>query len=496
MTRGATQGERSSDREVFPLPRRGQKAVYFFTAAQNNTPLHAACWDNLHALAREDGAKIIVSRFTYAVDSAASIGQKVGTKTPKTAKERRDATEVWDRRLEPFIEDRSIEIAPGLVWCGELQILPTAVNPLRGLESYTGRDSSIIPHPKFALSCVASPKGRGTKFLYTTGAVTERHYIQKSAGQKASFHHGFGALLVEVTHTGEWFARQLNADGEGVIYDFDRRAAKGRVTVDHRPVALVWGDIHARQLQPAMLALGWGPGGILDTLRPHHQVLHDVLDFRSQNHHERKDPWRVFEKHVAGQTNVADEIAEVAAFLEAADRSWCDTLIVKSNHDEALERWLKEADYREDPGNAEAYLRLASEAYAAMARQDDTFYPLAWAVAQAASRRHRGVRWLARDEEYVVCPDAHAGIELGMHGDIGLNGSRGTLIQFARTGRKCIVAHSHTAGIMEGAYQVGVMGNLEMGYNTGQSSWSHTNAIVYPNGKRALFTIWKGKWRA
>jgi len=93
-----------------------------------------------------------------------------------------------------------------------------------------------------------------------------------------------------------------------------------------------------------------------------------------------------------------------------------------------------------------------------------------------------------------VCEGAGGGIELGMHGDKGANGSRGSLAQFARTGRKCVIGHSHVAGIVEGAYQVGVMGALDMGYNEGQSSWSHSNVVVYPNGKRAVLTIWNGRW--
>jgi hypothetical protein len=82
-----------------------------------------------------------------------------------------------------------------------------------------------------------------------------------------------------------------------------------------------------------------------------------------------------------------------------------------------------------------------------------------------------------------------------MHGDKGANGARGNLKSFARSGRKCIVADSHTAGLFEGAMQVGVMGSLDQGYNVGLSSWSHTNAIVYENGKRALLTICNGRWK-
>ncbi len=79
---------------------------------------------------------------------------------------------------------------------------------------------------------------------------------------------------------------------------------------------------------------------------------------------------------------------------------------------------------------------------------------------------------------------------------MGPNGARGNIKAFAKMGRKCIIGHGHGAGQHEGAMQVGVMGNLDMGYNVGPSNWSHTYALVYPNGKRTLVTIWNGKDRA
>jgi hypothetical protein len=39
-------------------------------------------------------------------------------------------------------------------------------------------------------------------------------------------------------------------------------------------------------------------------------------------------------------------------------RPWCDTFVVNSNHDRHLVIWLKEADWRDDPTNAVALLRL------------------------------------------------------------------------------------------------------------------------------------------
>lgn len=486
---------RVASREVKPPPKRGRVRTYLVTSAQNNTDLHSELWENILALAEHDGAEILVSRTTYAANSRASKGQKVNAVT-KTAKEGAAGdTEFWAPELGDYLCDRSVQLAPGLVWCGELNILPTASNPIAGLESYTGRDSSIIPHAKFAMQSVASPKSQGTKLIYTTGTVTQRHYIAKKAGQKAEFHHGYGCLIVEVCDDGVWFVRQINADSEGDFYDLDRKVSRGKVSHGHRPEALVWGDIHARQLSVDLSNIGWGTDGMLDTLRPRRQVMHDLLDFRSANHHDRDDPWKTFAKNVAGGTCVASEVAEASAFLAHAARPWCETVVVRSNHDEALVRWLKEADFREDPENALFHLTVNLAVYQDMSAGGKPLVdPIEYALREAGAPKR--TKFLKRDEQYVVCEDAGGGIELGMHGDVGVNGSRGSLQQFARTGRKCIIGHAHVAGITEGAYQVGVMGALDMGYNVGQSSWSHSSCLVYPNGKRAIITIWQGRWRA
>ena len=483
--------------QIAALPPKGKRAVYICTSAQSNTKVHAEVWRNLMALVAYEKAILLVGSITY------SKAQKGGKR--KTAREGSEKEEWWDAKVEPHLFDTSATIAPGLVWCGELNILPTASDPISGLESYTGRASSIFPHNKIALTCVASPKNAGTKFCYTTGTVTQRNYIQKKAGQKAAFHHGYGALIVEVDSDGTWFVRQLNADSDGIIYDLDRCVKDGKVTTGHRPEAIVWGDLHERQLESKMRILAWGKDGILDVLQPYRQVFHDLLDFRSQNHHDRDDPWKTFKKYTENGLGVEAEIASALCFLDGeATRDWCESVVVCSNHDMALVRWLKEVDFREDPHNAEFILEATLAAYRAIRTPSPNlmgqpFYPVEWAFEYAASKLGQPappVYFLRRDEEYLVCKDHGGGIELGMHGDKGANGAKGSLKGFARTGRKCIIGDRHTPGIFEGAMQVGVMGSLDQGYNEGQSSWSHTNAIVYPNGKRALFTIYNGKWRA
>jgi hypothetical protein len=65
---------------------------------------------------------------------------------------------------------------------------------------------------------------------------------------------------------------------------------------------------------------------------------------------------------------------------------------------------------------------------------------------------------------------------------------------FARAGRKMSIGDKHSPEIMEGVYVAGVL-NLRHGYNKGLSGWAVTVIIQYPDGKRSLLTLQKGKWR-
>lgn len=480
-------------RTEWGIPAKGIVARYIFTCAQSNTKLFEPAWLNLLALAHHYKARICVSTFTYDTGSYGASSVKRG-KASQTSR-----GEPWYApEIEEYVLDRSVQVAPGLTWCGEMNILPTAVRPLSGLEAYTGRSSAIIPHVKFALESIASHKSEGTKFNYTTGTVTQRNYIAKKEGQKASFHHGYGALLVEVDSDGEWFCRQLNADSDGTIYDLDLCAKAGRVTKGHRLEAITWGDIHVGTVLPYVEKMYWGEGGMLDVLEPKYQFMHDVLDFRSRSHHDRFDWQKRFKRFVEGREDVQKEVLKCAAFLEKTSfRDWCNTIVVSSNHDRAMEQWLREGDYRADPVNALFFLKAQARWYEALASRDTKFDVASWAMKSVITHpRCEEVRFLHRDESFILCPEANRGIECGMHGDDGPNGARANLRAFARTGRKSNTGHSHVAGICDGAYSAGITGDFEQEYNHGMSSWSRSAIGTYANGKRAILTSYAGKWRA
>ncbi len=471
-----------------PLPEEGEVTRYVLSCIQNNTRVNDAVWSSMTHLLDHYDAELIVGTFSYNKSSYGPKAVKSGTKKASDSEK-----EWYDPLVEPFIQDEPLELAPGLQWCGEMNILPTAVRPLQGLEVYTGRKSGIYPHVKIQMDSIASGKYEPTKFNYTTGTLTNRNYLQKKAGLKAEFHHCYGGLLVEVNSDGDWFCRQLDADKSGTIYDLNLKFTPEGVTDDHRPKTMVWGDIHKATIDPVQEKLIWGQGGMLDTLKPEHQMMHDLLDFRARNTHTIKRGLihDRFEAYIKGHDSVEQEVEEVADFLNQARRPWCKTTVVGSNHDQFMVEWLRIGDYRQDPVNAIYFLEAQLHMYKSIAESQGTSPNLLkWAV-QRMNGVDKGVRFLDEDESLILCK-----IEHGMHGNKGPNGARASITNLARMGHRINRGHTHSASIFEGLYTSGVTGTLDQGYNTGPSSWSHSHIITYPNGKRAIITCWNEKWRA
>lgn len=461
-------------------------ATYLLTAAQNNTRVHAAFWRNLLAYRQHLGATLYVSQFTYNKSAYGPKDVKPGSEQPG------DYDDLWyAKEIADYVYNERLAIAPSLVFCGEVNILPTAVRPLSGFENYTGRSSGIFSHAKQHMQSV--PNLDAAKFNWTTGCCTLRNYIQKKAGLKAEYQHAYGALIVEVDAAGDWFVRQLRATEDGAFQDLDARVQAGKVTRGHRVEAIQWGDVHVEQLDPTVRRVHWGPGGMLDALRPRYQFMHDTLDFKSRNHHEARDPHELYRKHVRGAESVRAELERVAAFLKGeAARPECRIVVVDSNHDQALTRWLREAQLAADPVNALTYLDLQQRLYKAIGAGDDRYHLLADVMRTLGVR---GVRFLRQDESFVICRTA-GGIECGMHGHQGANGGRGSSAVFARIGRRSNTGHTHVAAIVDDNFSAGTCSLLRLSYNRGLSSWSHSDVVTYPNGCRTIVTLWNGKWRA
>lgn len=478
------------------LPRKGKVTSYILTCVQNWTKLHPS-WADLLALAEHDESRILVSTFKYNKDA---LGQRANAKYDSREQELQIE---YPAEVLPFICDERLDIAPNLTFCGELNILPTADDPLTGLESYTHRRSTVVPHPKLALQSVPTMPGEGVKLMYTTGCMTMRNYIKRKVGYKAESFHNYGALLVEVDSEGSWWCRQLTVGPDGAIHDLNRRVKNGKVEYDDGDkgfvVDICFGDAHIDKSDEEVARASWSKDSrsMLEVLHPKTTHVHDLLDMGGRSHHLRRDPHEVFRSFVHGKWELTQELRTTAYGLwHDIARPWCETVVVNSNHDRHLNIFLKEVDWRDDPTNAIAILKLNTFVLEAI-RDNRKVNLLEHALGLFRAAESNGpVRFLAEDESDIILPNIDGGIEAGLHGDRGANGAKGTITGFAKLDRKVNGADKHTAAIMNHAFFAGTSAKLDMGFNKGLTSWTHAHVVTYRNGTRAIVSIWKGKWRA
>jgi hypothetical protein len=463
---------------------------FLLTAAQDDTDVHAGFWMNLQAYAKAIGAEIRIGGFTY---------QK------KLYEDHETRTALFRDELQPFLWHDNNDCGP-VRFMAKMNTLPTAADPLSGLHTHTRGEWGVYPHAKIRLVSVPNLAGLHPAMVMTTGAVTVPNYIQKKAGQKAEFHHQLGATLVEIDNEGRKFCRQISAADDGSFQDLDAMVRDCKINRGHRVEEITWGDIHREQIDPIVAMACWGfdvetestvsDDNMLDVLRPRHQAFHDLMDFQARNHHRRDDHWHAHRMMMAGTERVDAAAAQCARFLRQTARDWCTSVMVASNHNEAMHRWLRETDPRKDPINLRFWCQANDAVYAAQEREDAGFDPFKWALERHDGNALQDIVFVPRkDPTYLVC-QAHGGIEIGLHGDEGPNGARGSAANLNKVAVRMNIGHSHTAQILDGVYQAGLCGTLDQGYNSGPSSWSHTQVVTYPNGRRSLVTIIDGKWRA
>lgn len=462
---------------------------WLLTAAQDDTPVDRPFWDNLNAFARHIGAQVRVAGFTY----QKGLFEDHATRTAAFAAE-----------VQPFLDHDNADLGP-LLWAAKMNILPTAVRPLSGLETFSRGRWAVFPHAKVQLQSIPAMSGASAAHIMTTGACTVANYIEKKAGQKAEFHHTIGAVLVETDSEGRVFARHIGAGDDGSFQDLTVRVAGGQVFAGERIECATWGDIHRIGLDPVVARTVFGldleteaverGGSVIDTLRPRHQVFQDLHDHKVRNHHRRNDPHFKVAMHARGTDSVEAEVAMAARFLRQTMRDDCISIVAASNHNDALVRWLREASPADDPANARYWCELSARLYQAIEAGDKEFDIIRHALAahDPAGRGLNDVVFVPRNGSFVVC-QAAGGVEVGMHGDEGPNGARGNPGNLVRVATRMVIGHGHSPQILDGVTMAGIFGTLDQGYNTGPSGWSHSFVATLPNAKRQMITMDRGKW--
>lgn len=451
---------------------------YILTAAQDDTDVHGAFWSNLRAYAAYIGAQIMVAPFTY----------QHALYTDHTTR-----SQSYRPEVVPYLRFDQVECG-GLLFAAEMNTLPTAVDPVSGLDTYGRGRTTVFPHAKQRLKSVPVAITDLPIQVLTTGACTIENYIPKKAGLRAQFHHIIGAVVVEATAEFTWH-RHISATADGSFYDLDCRVSGGVVSPSHRADALTCGDVHYPYHDETICGMIWGGNAdsIVEALRPRHVILHDLVDMRPISRHEEANRHHGVRMLVAGEHRVEDHIRGAAGLLRSIERDWCHVHVAESNHDQWLTRWTQSADGHRDPANALYWHRLNAAALDAVHRGDEDFHLFRWALADADPRGLDGIDLIPEGSTFRL----HE-IELGSHGHRGPNGTRASTTGLARTGRRQTRGDAHSPDRFEGLDTVGISCRRNQGYNKGgPNSWAHCHGVLYPNGKRTLIFQHEetGRWR-
>lgn len=371
------------------------------------------------------------------------------------------------------------------------------IDPMTGIKRLVQRNGNlIVASPKQRQQAVPVSNFKLPHIGMSTGAITEadystENYMSERLAYIAEHDHVIGAVVVELEDDGELFHyRQIQADKDGSFYDIAGMVLKkytpdGVEEVDLEDAgaaAFVMGDWHSGETDP-IVAEAWKQ--VCGIVSPEYLMVHDGFNGLSINHHEMHDNIKRAQRAMSGQLNLEAELKGFAHDLDVlSPLARKSVVVVKSNHDDFLYKYLKDGLYVQDPQNHLFSLDLAK---AALQGED----ALQFAVEEVIGLDEAtNVRWLKRNEDFRV-----ARIQLGAHGDKGPNGAKGTLASMEEAYGFSVTGHSHVPQILRGAWSVGTSSYLKLDYNADSpSSWMNTGCIVYPNGQRQLINVIFGKW--
>ena len=448
------------------------KKRFIITWAQNNTPVHSGFLKNIEAYADYINADIHVIAGRY--------------KNPTSIwSQNQQVEEKWDSNVVKYLDANRHDIHEFVSILSDIKIQPTAVNPMTGLQALSGVNSCIFGSPKVQLEMIPVLEGCKPKMMLTTGSITKKNYTDSKAGKTGDFHHTFGFVVVEIKDDEIFFVRQVTADDKtGNFSDLYFRVEGGLIKELDKLAAIVLGDVHYGHHDQKVLD---STMTLMDKLIPKHVILHDVFDGNSISHHEMKDPFIQYGKEIAGTNDLEKEVEVMLNGLEAFEK-YDNVVIVRSNHDDFLDRWLKNEDWKKQPTfkNSRLYMRYSDLLLEQYGKDP---YNVKGVIPSIINQKFPKFKTLGRSESYRV-----KNWELGQHGDIGSNGSRGSLLQFRRLNTKIVVGHYHSPGRKDGAIAVGTSTKLRVGYNNGASTWLQSHVIIHTDGRAQHINFVNGEF--
>jgi hypothetical protein len=477
------------------------KKRFIITWAQNNTPVHDRFLQNIKEYAKFIDADIHVIAGRYKNPTSVFTDKQYDT---------------WEDSVLPYLDANRHDIHKYVSIMSDIKIQPTAINPMTSLHALSEENSCVFGAPKVQMEMIPVLEGQKPKIMLTSGACTESNYTDTKSGKHGEFHHTFGFVIVEIKDDDVFFARQVTANDDGDFTDLynkvtfkgkrqpvvvkqgytqmfggeelerlldplieDRWVGDSTVTKMTKIAGIVFGDMHYGHHDNKVIDKTFK---LLEKLKPKHVILHDVFDGHSISHHERKDPFIQYQREMDGSNSLKYEVDNMLLNLKRF-KKFSNVVIVRSNHDDFIDRWLKDVDWRKTATakNSLEYMEYASHILSGRAKQGVIPYLI--------NMEFPKFNTLDRSSSYKV-----KSWEVGQHGDVGANGSRGSLLQFRKLNTKVIVGHYHSPGRRDGALAVGTSTHLRVGYNMGPSSWLQTHVIIHMDGKAQHINFIDGEY--
>lgn len=497
-----------------PLPPKGKIKSYLLTSAQNNTIVIEQLLKNMKVLARHLNAEIIVAPLNYKKNMLNTAGERVATE--------KGGGLTFDSLIQEYLTMDRIELSHEVVFYGDMGFGITARNPLSSIERMVTNHKIIIPSNKIQMESVPQSSERNIRFhlnINSTPTLTALNFIDSKTGKISEYEADFGAILVQVDHEGIAFIYQIEANKKDYSIYFRNLSVKnGILSQNSRPEAIVFGDIHAVNLTEQKVKSIWGVGGLVNSLNPRYQVMHDVLDQYACNHHHEGDDILGFVKHHSKTNNLHEELKQLGEFLNLAS-VYSKVIVVESNHDNALMRYLKRVDVRKDYENSVIASKMLSDLIVYTAyMQNLPFEPQSYSMEVATKIglykklhefseikkssmfieyvmkyyfdvEYESVLFLSTDDELDF-----EGVFIPYHGDKGVNGSRGSA-SLRKVPSKMVYGHSHSSHIRGKQWCVGVTSDIEnFDYISGASSWSPSHCLIHEGGSRCMLLERNGKY--
>src|ERR1700677_2095362 len=350
------------------------------------------------------------------------------------------------------------------IYISGIRVTAKQMNPITGLGEISQVEGSFIAaSPKQFLEYDSVSANKLPHARMTTGACTLPNYkTGKGNSLRTAFiaehQHTIGAVIVEIQDDKIYFPTQIQAadDGSFCHYGVEYSGKKVRELKGAEAPVLVMGDYHAGEHDETAVK-AWE--NVIDTLGVQEVVFHDMFNGVSVNPHEEEDMMLRAERARKGLNILENEIIIASNEIDRilSKKTVKKGIMVKSNHDDMIDRWLRKGKYAKDVSNFEFGTELAANLMAASKKGiKKDFFKTGLELVKNPKNADKIV-WLTTDDDYVV-----GGVHLGAHGDKAANGARGSIKGLSKSYPKGVIGHSHTPGIFKNMFQVGTTSLLRL----------------------------------